>query len=259
LGNTPLPDPLVFARAFDQIYENFESFEMSLLGGEPTVYKGLDWALDKLIKDSNKKISIDTNGSREIYWWQKYGEVFSSVTISYHQQFLQVEHLFFVLETLKQKNVLTHIKLPITPKYWDDIIRVKDMLQVKGYDPEIQLLYKNFTKGNNQYYEYGESQLNFYYNNKNIDDSQIENQIEYKRIHKLNEYHGHMCWSGIDQFVIDKFGNVYRGWCNQGGILGNIYKGEIVWPQDPIMCQKQLCTNGFDLLARKSVNSWGKL
>jgi len=258
-GSITLPDPQVFVRAFDTIYTKFDSFQMSILGGEPTIYKGLDWALNNITKNQNKKISIDTNGSREVSWWKKYGELFDSVNISYHQHFLQIEHLFFVLETLKEKQVNTHIKLPITPKYWDDIIRVKTLLETKGYNCELQLLYKNFTKGNNQYYEYSEEQLNFYYKDKHVVEDQIKEQIEYKRVHRLNEYHGHMCWAGIDQFVIDKFGNVYRGWCNQGGELGNIYTDRVNWPNDPIMCRKQLCTNGFDLQARKSENSWGKL
>lgn len=258
-GSITLPDPQIFVRAFDTIYTKFDSFEMSLLGGEPTTYKGLDWALNNITRDKNKKISIDTNGSREISWWNKYGEFFDLVTISYHQQILQKEHLFFVLETLKEKNVKTYIKLPITPKYWDDIIKVKNLLEDKGYNCEIQLLYKNFTKGNNQYYEYSEQQLNFYYKDKHVEDNQIEQQIEHIKIHKLNEYHGHMCWAGIDQIVIDKFGNVYRGWCSQGGEIGNVFANDITWPTDPIMCQKYLCTNGFDLQARKSKNSWGRL
>jgi len=258
-GSINLPDPLVFAQAFEDIYNNFESLELSLLGGEPTAYRGLDWALNKIKKDPNKKIILETNGSREKFWWDKYATLFDQITISYHQHFLQVEHLFFVLETLKEHNVRVHIKLPITPKYWDDTMKVKDMLHARGYGPEIQLLYKNFTKGNNNYYQYSEDQLNYFYADKKVEESQIPEQIEYKRIHRLNEYRGHMCWAGVDQLVIDRFGNAYRGWCEQGGELGNVFTDTIKWPEDPIMCQKTLCSNGFDLQARKSQNSWGRL
>jgi MoaA/NifB/PqqE/SkfB family radical SAM enzyme len=194
-----------------------------------------------------------------VSWWSNYGSFFSKVIISYHPHFLPVEHLFFVVETLREKNISTQIKLPITPKYWDDIVKVKDMLAAKGFDSEIQLLYKNFTKGNNDYYQYSEQQLDFYYKDKNITNEQIPEQIEYVRVHRLNEYHGHMCWAGVEQFVIDKFGDVWRGWCEQGGSIGNIYRDKINWPDSPIMCRRQLCTNGFDLQARKSENSWGKL
>ncbi|NBP57175.1 radical SAM protein [bacterium] len=258
-GSISLPDPLIFANAFEFVYNKFEIFELSLIGGEPTYFKGLDWALSRLTKNPNKKIILETNGSREKFWWDKFAQLFDQITISYHQNFLQVEHLFLVLETLKEHNVDVLIRLPITPKYWDDTIKVKDMLESKGYHPEIQLLYKNFTKGNNDYYQYSEQHLDFYYKDKQVEEYQISEQIEYKKVHRLNEYHGHMCWAGVDQFVIDKFGDVYRGWCEQGGVLGNIYTDVIKWPEDPIMCQRRLCTNGFDLQARKSENSWGRL
>jgi MoaA/NifB/PqqE/SkfB family radical SAM enzyme len=258
-GSISLPDPLLFVRGFAKVYDHFDSFELSLIGGEPTVFRGLEWALNNSIPNPNKRIVLETNGSREVSWWDQYGEFFSRVNISYHLHFLPVEHLIFVLEKLKEKNVDVTVKLPITPKYWDDVIKIKSLLEARAYKPEIQLLYKNFTKGNNDYYQYSEQQLNFYYKDKDVGEEQIVNQIEYKKIHRLNEYHGHMCWAGVDQFVIDKFGDVYRGWCEQGGSIGNLFMDNINWPTDPIMCQRRLCSNGFDLQARKSENSWGRL
>lgn len=258
-GSISLPDPLVFARGFAKIYDFFDSFELSLIGGEPTVFKGLEWALNNSISDANKHIILETNGSREISWWDQYGHYFNKIIISYHAHFLPVEHLFFVLETLKEKNIQVQVQLPITPKYWDDIIKVKNLLEAKNYKSDLQLLYKNFTKGNNDYYQYSEEQLKYYYKNKNVSDEQIVEQIEYKKIHRLNEYHGHICWAGVEQFVIDKIGNIWRGWCQEGGSLGNLYTDTINWPTGPIMCQRRLCSNGFDLLARKSENSWGRL
>jgi organic radical activating enzyme len=254
-----LPEPALFKKAFDSIYDCFDNFELSLLGGEPTYYRGLDWALENKDLHPSKKIMLETNASREISWWKKYSPHFGKVVISFHQHFLSVEHLFFVLETLRELEVDTKIKLPITPKYWDDTIELKQLLWSRGYKSELQILYKNFTKGNNNYYQYSEQQLDFYYTDKNVNPNQIEKQIEFKRIHRLNEYHGHMCWAGVEQFVIDRFGNVYRGWCEQGGSLGNIFGTAIKWPEVPIMCQKYLCSNGFDLEARKSENSWGRL
>lgn len=258
-GSVPLPEPLQFARGFAKVYDFFPSFELSMLGGEPTIYRGLEWALSNSTIDPNKKITLETNGSREISWWNHYGDYFDRIIISYHINVLPVEHLFFVLETLREKNINVQIKMPITPKYWNEVIKIKNILDTKGYQSELQLLYKNFTKSNNDFYQYSEEQLDYYYKLKNVDIHQLSEQIEYKKIHKLNQFHGHMCWAGVEQFVIDKFGDVWRGWCEQGQSLGNLYTDVINWPTGPIMCQKYLCSNGFDLEARKSENSWGKL
>jgi hypothetical protein len=254
-----LPEPQVFGKAFSIIYNKFDHLELSLMGGEPTAFKGLDWAFDSITKAPNKYIVLDTNASKHIDWWEKYAGFLAYVVITYHLPSLELAHLISVLGILKDRNINFQIKLPVLPKYWDDVVYVKDKLESMGYASDIQLLYKNFTKGNNEYYQYSEQQLNFYYKDKNVDDSQIEQQIEYKRINKLNDYYGHICWAGIDQLVIDKFGYIYRGWCSQGGEFGNVFTGIINWPTDPILCQKHLCTNGFDLEARKSKNTWGRI
>ena len=258
-GSIPLPEPQVFGKAFSIIYNKFDHLELSLMGGEPTAFKGLDWAFDSITKAPNKYIVLDTNASKHIDWWEKYAGFLAYVAITYHLPSLELEHLISVLSILKDRNINFQIKLPVLPKYWDDVVYVKDKLESMGYASNIQLLYKNFTKGNNDYYQYSEQQLNYYYKDKNVDDDQIEQQIEFKRVNKLNEYYGHMCWAGIDQLVIDKFGYIYRGWCSQGGEFGNVFTGIINWPTDPILCQKHLCTNGFDLEARKSKNTWGRI
>jgi MoaA/NifB/PqqE/SkfB family radical SAM enzyme len=258
-GSVILPEPQVFSKGFNLIYNKFDSFELSLIGGEPTAFKGLDWAFNTIEPNPSKQIILETNASRDVSWWEKYAGLLTQVIVSYHLHFLKLDHLVSVLRILKEKSVRFHIKLPITPNNWDDIIYIKDMLENRGYEPEIQLLYKNFTKGNNNYYEYSEQQLNYYYKDKNIEEDKLPEQIEYKRIYKLNQYYGHICWAGVEQLVIDKFGYIYKGWCGQGGRLGNVFTDNIEWPTDPVLCQKNLCTNGFDLQARKSKNSWGNI
>ena len=259
-GNTPLPDPEIFCTAFFSLYNQFDKFELNFLGGEPTTYIGLDRILEKIEKKSdNKKIILETNGSKDLAWWVTYGSKVNCVIFSYHANSLNLEKMLDILAVLKNYHLELIIKLPTTEKTWDETLKTKELLSEKNYNTTIQLLYKNYTKGNNKYYDYTEEQLNFYYKNKNIVEEKIPEQIEHIRVHKLNDYYGHLCWAGIDQFVIDRYGDVYRGWCSQGGKIGNIYSNPIIFPQDPILCQKSLCTNGFDLEARKSKNSWGRL
>ena len=64
---------------------------------------------------------------------------------------------------------------------------------------------------------------------------------------------GQRCYAGIDTLTIDTDGNVWRGWCRQGDIIGNIFKLPIEWPRDTIICQKEFCHNGFDQAAKKEI------
>lgn len=255
----PFPDPDKFANAFIRIYDAFTEYNLEIKGGEPTAYSGLDQAFALVRKDPKKKITIETNGSKDLVWWQDHASHFASVVISVHKRYADLDHILKLAEFLKAQQVEVIVKFPIEPMNWNEIIQIKNSFTYAGFDTELQLLYKNFTKGNNQYYEYSQEQMAYYYEDKGVAANQIPHQIEQIKIHKLNQYTGHMCWVGIDQFVIDRQGYVFRGWCEQGGTLGNILEGPVVWPTDPIVCRRELCTNGFDLQARKSEKSWGNL
>jgi hypothetical protein len=130
----------------------------------------------------------------------------------------------------------------------------------RGYDVHLQLLYSNFTRGNNQYLKYSNEQWAEYYSTQGVDihnQQQVETTIEFKRVNHLNNYYGHLCWAGYNQIVIDNFGDVYRGWCKSNNSLGNVYRHDVVLDKQPYPCPKTQCKNGFDLQAHKSKGSWG--
>lgn len=64
---------------------------------------------------------------------------------------------------------------------------------------------------------------------------------------------GQRCYAGIETLTIDSSGHVWRGWCREGGIIGNIHEMPVNWPKDPIICQKNFCHNGFDQKAKKEI------
>lgn len=258
LGSVPLPDPDKFVRAFGIIYDRFEEFSLQIVGGEPTAYEGLDVALRSVRKDPCKQLTLETNGSKSLTWWQQHIAHFANVVISVHKR-TDVDHILKVAELLQTSSVELKIKFPIQPVNWNEIVQIRDSFRHSGFVTELHLLYKNFTQGNNEYYDYSQEQMDYYYRDKGIELNQISNQIEQIRIHKLNEYTGHMCWAGVEQFVIDRQGYVFRGWCEQNGTMGNILEGTVDWANNPVVCRRRLCTNGFDLQARKSEGSWGNL
>jgi organic radical activating enzyme len=258
-GSIPFPDSDQFVNAFDLIYKTFPKFNLQLLGGEPTAYPGLGLALSTVSKDADKKITLETNGSKELSWWQIHASHFSNVVISLHKKYAGIEHVLKVAEFLRDQQVEVKIKFPIEPTNWNEIIQIRNSFRYSNFNTELQLLYKNFTQGNNQYLEYSQEQLNYYYQDRGIKVEQISNQIEHIRVHKQNKYTGHMCWTGVEQFVIDRQGYVFRGWCEQNGTLGNILQGTVKWSNDPVLCGRTLCVNGFDLQARKSEGSWGNI
>jgi hypothetical protein len=67
----------------------------------------------------------------------------------------------------------------------------------------------------------------------------------------LNHFKGWTCQAGVENLVIDRFGKIYRGWCLEGGLLGDINDPDFNFGLSPITCQKDSCCCGFDLLSKK--------
>lgn len=255
-GSVPLPDALKFADAVKYVYESFSELEITFIGGEPTVYPGLVLALSKISPDPNKKIKIESNGTPSLEWWDKNKHFFKRVDLSYHHDKVSQDHISNTAKLLKDSGVSVNIKIPTLPQNWESSVIALKRFRSESFKAELQLLYKNFTKGNNEYYDYTSRQMDYYYEDKGVAKEDIVTTIEFKKTNKLNAYLGHSCRAGLDQMIIDKFGYAFRGWCEQGGALGNVFEERVVWPSEPVLCRKILCTNGFDLNAKKSSKSW---
>lgn len=72
---------------------------------------------------------------------------------------------------------------------------------------------------------------------------------------KLSFWKGWSCSIGLQHLYVDYDGNVFRGTCRQGGIVGNVYAAQNFdagsqW----IVCGKQICSCGADMAAAKVKN-----
>ena len=67
---------------------------------------------------------------------------------------------------------------------------------------------------------------------------------------KTNKWKGWKCWAGVEQMVVDIDGNVWRGWCKEGGPLGNITTIS-KYETKPIICNRDYCHCNFDIMCTK--------
>lgn len=256
-GSWPFPELDKLIPAFDNLHEickDIQEVEISLLGGEPTYSSALRYVIEHYSRD-NFKFRLTSNGFADYDWWHKTRPKLNWVVLTYH---LTQDLSVFIdkAEIIKDRS---DILVAIDPLSWDSGLRAYHALKEINQLTQLQLLYKNFTRGNSEFLEYTKDQWDYYYVEKGIDTSkveQVEKTIEFKRQHRLNDYYGHMCWAGVDQIIINHYGDVYRGWCFTGH-LGNIYSEGFKLLDNARPCPKFQCTNGFDLQARKSEGSWG--
>lgn len=259
-GTTAFPKIEVLRPAFVHLLEQARAFsliQIDISSGEPTACEAL-----KILMLENTSPSIhfklQSNAQAEIKWWEQVFPKIYAIDLTYHCH-TNIEHFIQVAELLKNKPEFL-IKVAHTDTDWDNCQQSYIRLKEAGFPTAIQMLYKNFTKGNNQYLDYNKQQWDTYYRSIGINPdkpAEVSTTIEFKRMHNLNNFYGHLCYAGVNQVIVDSFGYVYRGWCKSNGHMGNIYKGTFEIDSNPRACPRFQCNNGFDLMAPKSEKSWG--
>lgn len=258
-GRNPFPNLDRLIPAFAHLKEqtrDFLSVQIEITGGEPSESEALRFIIENNT-DERIKFKLISNASADLQWWKSIKNSLYGAQLTYHN-ISNFDHFFDVVQELKKIN--PRLIIPLTPETWMKQKQVYDILRNLNFDVHLQMLYSNFTRGNNQYLKYTQEQWNEYYHTQGVDPTkkdQVVQTIEFKRVHNLNNFFGHLCWAGVDQLVIDNFGDVWRGWCKADGPMGNIYNQTINLDRHPRVCPRSQCKNGFDLQARKSENSWG--
>jgi MoaA/NifB/PqqE/SkfB family radical SAM enzyme len=258
-GANPFPLADKFCPAFDHLIDQTRAFSrvnLEFSGGEPTQSQSLQYVILSNT-DDRVKFKLISNGQAAIGWWESVAHKLYALTLTYHLH-TDLEHFTQVASLTKACS--PKIFVAITPNTWAAGMSAYQELKSLHTDVNLQLLYSNFTRGNDQYLKYTEPQWYEYYKLQGIDianTQQVESTIEFKRVNHLNNYYGHLCWAGYNQIIIDNFGDVYRGWCKSNNSMGNVFRGDVVLDKKPYPCPKQQCKNGFDLQAHKSKGSWG--
>jgi len=251
-GDYQPPDEEVFLEVCKDITYHYDDLNRDVvfefIGGEPTL-------VDKIPEIGNRlhnfptNIILKTNGSAGIDWWKLCSKYLSEVVISVHREFADIDHIINVVELLQQSKLIHPIKIrvlfPVTVRPESFEWGVKQMKKFKkrfGLG-ELQLLYSNFGKGSDMFLPYKAEQLAI--TNQNLPEIVPSNPI------KNFSFKGKTCYAGLETLIIDAIGDVYRGWCLEGGKIGNIYQMPVMWPKDTIVCSKDFCKNGFDQISRK--------
>lgn len=268
LGDKAFPTPEKILEVTKDIIFHYDELGRDVvfefIGGEPTLLDKLP-NISQSLHNHPVNISIRTNGSASIDWWRKMRKYVSRVVISVHREFCDVDHIMDLVNFLKNDpnghEIKIKVLVPVTHKE-DHFSWGKDVVKRLQHNfgvGEIQFLYSNFGRGSSQYLPYTPQQWKQAdeISRGQIDQEKLESipvsQQTFKKAMIKQDYnfHGYTCFSGIETIVINHEGDAWRGWCRQGGKIGNIFNDQISWPVDPIICGLQNCSNGFDRRSRK--------
>ena len=255
---------------------NKKIFIFELTGGEPTVYPDID-DFAVYLKSKGIYVQLCTNGSRTTRWWNDFAENFQSITLSYHVEFTDVEHMVNVGNLVESKGVNACGLVLMDPKNFD---KIKNDLEYMRQHAKFNInVRKVIDRGSKKdwFYQYSAEQLAYLEKNYVINPpnpvAQFPQEIQYRTIwikdqerRNVNEntifnlpdnnFYGWDCYAGIDTLSLDVWGNILTGYCETMmhspiGSWRNDDLKQLTWPTTSTVCKNKSCVCVHDLRARK--------
>ena len=271
-GSKRWPDPndvKNFILKVKQAHPN-KSLYFEFTGGEVTLYKHfID--ICQFCTEQGVKVGLISNGSRTIRWWEENKQFFDHVCLSYHPEFADDQH-FLEVAKLLHNEVRTHINIMMSPEKFDHCYALADQVKnLENISMALQPLIHDF---GDTLYDYTEEQHKVFNNQHELMTKHIkftkklewnrgamrmvnaEGQSRVSSAHrfisdKTNDWSGWSCYAGVEQLVVDMDGEIFRGWCKEGGRIGRIDDPNLDLAISPVICGKTMCHCNFDIMCTK--------
>lgn len=114
---------------------NKEKFYISIAGGgEPTIWPDLDKFCKEIYNiNYDVKISLITNGSRTLRWWNSMSTVVDKAFLSCHVHEADIEHLINVADLLHEKGTYVEVQVLMDALIWDKCIEAINLMNKSKY------------------------------------------------------------------------------------------------------------------------------
>lgn len=242
---------------------------LHILGGEPTLWPDLGNFVRYFKINHGCDITMATNGSRTIRWWEEYGEYFDDVIISCHHERIDISHVMNVADILYDKKVMVQAMVLMDPTHWKKCVSIVDQLldskknwyvttsEVSHYS--LKLLtqdQRNYLKNNVKRSPSLMYRLRHQRYHNSEKDSIITTEEKVLKVeknwllmNKIRDFKGFTCNIGVDIVFIDIYGTI-TGSCGNHlynlDYFFNIYDENFVdkFVVDivPTTCSKDLCS-----------------
>jgi organic radical activating enzyme len=295
-GSTQVLDVEVYFKFFTQLFldnpeiENYPNKFVTLTGGEPTLYKGIE-KLVKFFKEHNFKITLVSNGSAALSVWEEIIGDINYTTLSFHSKYSKFKKFAQIVDIAVKKNVMVGIGVVMDPEQWERTIEAVEHFK----SINIPITYKGVlakSKSNNSMFKgddlffgeysglYTPEQLDYLRNNTyqrfdrgmdgydpeyitqstkvTYEDGTEEKFQQQKLVAEgTNYFKGYLCDAGKSNLSIKWNGDIAGAHCgpNWSGLFGNIVKNpelRIKLHEKAFICGKDRCSCGPDMRISKS-------
>jgi MoaA/NifB/PqqE/SkfB family radical SAM enzyme len=264
-------------------FEKHGNVHCSIAGGEPTVSPFFK-QLVHLIYDNGGTVHLTTNLVKSKKYWTDISHKFTNIAASYHPEYIttteQEDEFIEKCQYLSQYTCVA-IRVMMLPELWDRCHNFyKKVVEANnGYSVEMVRILPNFGVGEDYcVIDYTDEQDHIL--NITAPDSKHrwieglrvhtdrafmkfdtgeETQMEqddtiYLENNNLANFRNWSCDVGLESLFVHYNGNIHRGNCGVGGVIGNICDFDnIKFPSTSIRCNKDICHCVADLLLSKRI------
>jgi pyruvate-formate lyase-activating enzyme len=224
-------------------------------GGEVTQWPWLTELLQH-IQPYGSRVGIRTNASMPVQAWNKLCEYLTYANLEIHSEHTQLSHFMLCLSAAKKNNVSVNITVNMLPERWQEIEELIEKIKTLWPEQNVhrKMLFEDpaINKIPLEYTPVQQVKLKRQSGELIITENGVEEFTDFQTLilEGKNKFTGYKCSAGIEQLIVDAWGRVKRGHCNQGGLVGKIGEGYI-WSSEPVICKAEACRNGFDINATK--------
>jgi len=280
-GNMPWPDVEIVKQNLGHLLKHYESqgktkSDIFFVGGEPTLWKGLEELCVYLKENFDIIIEMSTNGTRKLNWWKEHAKNFDHVGISVHREFVNLSHIRDVCDVLYEEGVFVNADVLIDPDDFDgSVANVEWLKQNSKHSWPIIAKVVHFNgahRYNDQQLAYFDESIKRYPTQEWYDTTtkksltQVEitkddgtaftvNSDSWLTRNNLNYFKGWECNLGVDLIKIFPNGSI-TGNCQQTLFTGhNLYNQnftETFSPKIvPVICTKYICGCNEEIVCNK--------
>jgi radical SAM protein with 4Fe4S-binding SPASM domain len=268
-------------------FVKYKNIHFNISGGEPTVSPFFK-ELVQLINDNNGTVHLTTNLVRPVRYWKGFAKQFISIAASYHPEFMTLQQEDDFIEKIKyiSQETCICVRVMMLPTHWNQCMNFYNrIIKEDGgrFTVEMVRILPNFGVGNDYcLIEYTEEMISILNSSSilfvdNIKKVTFDNPkfvfpimitdtgklidmnlevTSFLASNKLSNFENWTCNVGIESLFVHFNGDILRGNCGVGGIIGNITNMEnIQWPTSSIICNKDICHCDADIVLSKRATS----
>ncbi len=240
---------------------------LQFTGGEPTMHPHIVKLLEHATARTFK-VSLISNASRTVRFWEKISPHLDSVILTYHNEFAEIEH-FQKVGAMVAARMPVHVNVTMHPDRFDQTF--DEALSLRKAMPSASISLKPLRVGfRTELYDYTAEQLHRMTTGLpvgtvfdgttprgtmtvvggDVDTPQRMRANEFI-IRNENRWATYRCNAGLESLRIKADGGVTRAVCSVGGELGRLGQ-PIRLPSAPVICDADACSCVADILITKS-------